>query len=260
MTNLGFRSWYYFRMGWSTYFAFLFAAINTLTVTYYLAIERIPELTSIFPSFLQYVLIITGIGIPILICVGYIHYKRTKAFKSEVDVILESNPYQRRNVVNISLIFESIIKTNQLLLKLSKNENHTISGFQYNFIDTQSADEISMYMVDAFVGESTLRNAYTDSTLRTGAPTIQLLINEPDAEQIFVHQPGYSVLIPTIRYSEHIDAASAIPYVDDVEYNDIHISIQDYGFEFDPDSPDILAQNVDTDDTFSRVLLIVSRG
>ena len=120
--NLGFRSWYYFRMGWGTYFAFIFAAINTLTVTYYLAIERVPTLLSIFPNFLQYVLIISTIGVPLLIIVGYIHYKRTVAFKSEVDVIMESNPYQRRNVVNITLILESILKTNQLLLKLSKNE------------------------------------------------------------------------------------------------------------------------------------------
>ena len=123
--NLGFRSWYYFRMGWSTYFAFIFAAINTLTVTYYLAIERVPVLVTIFPNFVQYVLIISCIGIPLLVIVGYIHYKRTVAFKSEVDVIMESNPYQRRNVVNISLITESIMVTNQLLLKLSKKENLT---------------------------------------------------------------------------------------------------------------------------------------
>ena len=44
-------------MGWSTYFAFIFAAVNTLTVTYFLAIERYPFLTTIFPSFLQYIVI-----------------------------------------------------------------------------------------------------------------------------------------------------------------------------------------------------------
>ena len=38
-------------MGWGTYFAFIFAAINTLTVTYYLAIENYPVLKAIFPSF-----------------------------------------------------------------------------------------------------------------------------------------------------------------------------------------------------------------
>ena len=49
--NLAFRAWYYFRMGWSTYFAFIFAAINTLTVTYFLAIDNYPFLQEIFPTF-----------------------------------------------------------------------------------------------------------------------------------------------------------------------------------------------------------------
>ncbi|SVC61420.1 uncharacterized protein METZ01_LOCUS314274, partial [marine metagenome] len=120
--NIGFRSWYYFRMGWATYFAFIFAAVNTLTVTYFLAIERYPFLSGIFPNFLQYVVIVSAIGVPLLVVIGYIHYKRTVAFKSEVDVIMESNPYQRRNIVNITLVLHSIIQTNQLLLKLSKNE------------------------------------------------------------------------------------------------------------------------------------------
>jgi len=120
--SMSFRGWYYFRMGWATYFAFIFAAINTLTVTYYLAIEKYPVLTGIFPTFLQYVIIIAGIGIPILILVGYVHYKRTQAFKSEADVLVESNPYQRRNIVNIQLILELTMKTNAMLLKLVKNE------------------------------------------------------------------------------------------------------------------------------------------
>tara|TARA_B110000014_G_C20113104_1_gene586935 strand:+ start:1748 stop:2203 length:456 start_codon:yes stop_codon:yes gene_type:complete len=109
-------------MGWATYFAFIFAAINTLTVTYYLAIEKYPVLTGIFPNFVQYVLIIAGIGIPILVIVGYVHYKRTQAFKSEADVLVESNPYQRRNIVNIQLILELTLKTNAMLLKLVNNE------------------------------------------------------------------------------------------------------------------------------------------
>ena len=49
-----YRSWYYFRTGWATYFAFILAAINTLTVTYYLAIENLPMLKEIFPSFILF--------------------------------------------------------------------------------------------------------------------------------------------------------------------------------------------------------------
>jgi len=121
--NKGFRSWYYFRMGWSTYFAFIFAAINTLTVTYYLAIEKIPVLVSIFPSFIQYVLIVTALGIPILILIGYAHYKRTKAFHSEVEILVESNPFAARNIANTEMILELNLKTLDIILGIYKNEN-----------------------------------------------------------------------------------------------------------------------------------------
>ena len=141
--NVAFRSWYYFRMGWSTYFAFIFAAVNTLTVTYFLAIEKIPSLTLIFPNFLQYVLIVTIIGIPVLVVIGYVHYKRTVAFKSEVDVVLESQPYQRRNIVNIALILESILETNRILLKTSKGDK--LKDEDLEKISTK-LDEISSFV------------------------------------------------------------------------------------------------------------------
>ena len=120
-----FRGWFYFRMGWATYFAFIFAAINTLTVTYFLAIERYPFLTGIFPNFLQYVIIVSAIGVPLLITVGYVHYKRTKAYKSEADVMVESNPYTRRNVVNITILVELTMKLNEMMFKIAKNEKLT---------------------------------------------------------------------------------------------------------------------------------------
>jgi hypothetical protein len=120
--NKAFRSWYYFRMGWSTYFAFIFAAINTLTITYYLAIEKVPLLISIFPTFLQYVLIISGLGIPILILIGYAHYKRTKAFQTEVEILIESNPFAARNIANTEMILELNLKSLDLLLLLNQKE------------------------------------------------------------------------------------------------------------------------------------------
>ena len=52
--KLPFRSWYYFRMGWATYFAFIIAGTNTMVVTYYLAIEEASFLKEILPSFTIY--------------------------------------------------------------------------------------------------------------------------------------------------------------------------------------------------------------
>ena len=123
-TSTGFRGWFYFRMGWSTYFAFILAAINTLTVTYFLAVDNYPALNIIFPSFEIYVLIIVSIGVPLLIFIGYSHYKKTKAFRSEVDVLVETNPLMRRNVVNTDIILRLNTNLIALILKLSKNASN----------------------------------------------------------------------------------------------------------------------------------------
>ena len=120
--NTSFRGWYYFRMGWGTYFAFIFAAINTLTVTYFLAIENYPILKEIFPTFTVYIIIIVVIGIPLLTFVGYIHFKRTPSYSSESAINYESNPFGRRLFVNSEFILEINQKLITLLLKMQKGE------------------------------------------------------------------------------------------------------------------------------------------
>ena len=121
--NLLFRAWFYFRTGWQTYFAFILAAINTLTVTYFLAIENYPSLQTVFPSFEIYILITVSIGIPLLIFIGYVHFKRSRSFKSEADVLIESNPYQRRNTVNSEIILRLNLQLMSTLLKVAKKED-----------------------------------------------------------------------------------------------------------------------------------------
>ena len=110
----GYRGWYYFRNGWSIYFAFIFAAINTLVITYYLAIERVPFLKEVFPSFAFYVIAAVGIGIPLLtIIVNY-----------------EANPYEARALVNTEMVLKLSLQLSELLLKkqdsLSEEEINSI--------------------------------------------------------------------------------------------------------------------------------------
>ena len=118
----GFRGWFYFRMGWSTYFAFIFAAINTLTVTFYLAIEKYPQLEFIFPTFIHYIVIICSIGAPALIMIGYVHFKRTAARRAEMDVAYETNPYVARTLVNTQILLSLNLKLSEIILKLSTEE------------------------------------------------------------------------------------------------------------------------------------------
>ena len=150
--NFIFRLWFYFRQGWGTYFAFIFAAINTLTVTYYLAIEKYPTLMELFPNFGIYVIIITGIGIPILIIAGYIHFKKSQAFKSEADINIEVNPYHARIVVNSELN----LKINTLLLNLIKKTSLSDS------LSDKEKQEIENFRIDLekLTSDRTIMNKY----------------------------------------------------------------------------------------------------
>jgi len=123
--NLGFRGWFYFRQGWSVYFAFIFAAVNTLTVTYFLAIDNYPFLKDIFPSFIHYVAVIVLIGIPLLVLVGYAHYKRTASFKAEADIHIEANPHLRRILTNSEFMLSMSLQLSELSMKLMNNEKLT---------------------------------------------------------------------------------------------------------------------------------------
>ena len=127
--RLFFRAWYYFRQGWATYFAFILAAVNVLTTTYYLAVSRYSVLLEVFPSFTYYVTFFTAIGVPILITAGYIHYKKTPAFSSESDILVESNPYHYKlppQGWNQAVVFPFYLSLSNMMIKWSRNEKLTV--------------------------------------------------------------------------------------------------------------------------------------
>lgn len=125
--KLPFRAWFYFRQGWTTYFAFILAAINTLTVTYYLAIDNLPLLKDFFPTFGIYLAAAGIIGVPLLIFVGYIHYKRSAAYEAEADINVEAYPYFYKLPPgwNVELLFPLYSMMMTLLVKLNNNEKLT---------------------------------------------------------------------------------------------------------------------------------------
>ena len=123
--NLGFRGWFYFRTGWATYFAFIVAAINALTVTFFLAIENYPSLNVIFPTFFHYIVIVVGVGVPVLVLVGYVHFKKSKSFRAEQDILIETSTHIRRILQNTEVLLPSYLKITELMIKLSENKKLT---------------------------------------------------------------------------------------------------------------------------------------
>lgn len=122
--NFGFRLWLYFRVGWSTYFALLFAAINTATVTFYLAVEKVPQLEFIFPSFIHYVTILAAITIPTLILIGWSHYRKTAAYGTENEILTENAPYMFKLPPgwHTEALFPTLLKMTEFMIKSSTNE------------------------------------------------------------------------------------------------------------------------------------------
>lgn len=87
------RIWYYLRSGYTTYLQFILGAFNTLTVIYFLLIRNIPNLEIVFPRFSTFVIFGLLSVIPTAILAGWMHIKGTPAWRSEVDISVEANPY-----------------------------------------------------------------------------------------------------------------------------------------------------------------------
>ena len=133
--NRPFRAWFYFRQGWTAYFAFIMAAINVLTVTYFLAIENYPILQAIFPTFGHYITIVVSIGVPLLVGVGYVHYKKSPAYAAEADINVEAYPYLYKIPPgwNKEVVFPLYLSMLNIMIKMSKNEK----------LSTEETDEIT---------------------------------------------------------------------------------------------------------------------
>ena len=88
-----FKNFFYFRIGYATYFALFIGIINILTTSYFLAIKKIPTIVQIFPTFEIYIITIISIGIPLVTLVGWLHFKKIGTFSAESEISQQAHPY-----------------------------------------------------------------------------------------------------------------------------------------------------------------------
>ena len=124
-----FRAWFYLRMGYATYWSFVFMGINLLTVTYFLAIERAPFLKAIFPTFTEYAILLVVIGVPVMVLTGFVHYKKIPGFQSEAEINVENNPYiyKLQPGFQKEVVFPWQLVMSKILLKIAADEKLTES-------------------------------------------------------------------------------------------------------------------------------------
>lgn len=75
------------------YLSFLIAAVNMIVTVYYLAIVRVDGLLAVFPDFTRWAITVVIVGVPLAVFIGWLHLKRSPAYRSEIDVGIEANPY-----------------------------------------------------------------------------------------------------------------------------------------------------------------------
>lgn len=126
--RIPYRLWYYFRVGYGTYLTFLFGYVSTLVTVYYLAVRNIPLLLDLFPKFNSFAILATAIGAPVSVAMGWVHLKRSYAFSSEVDISVESNPYNYRLTPGITTEVNMPADLLQLRILRKLAESHNLLG------------------------------------------------------------------------------------------------------------------------------------
>ncbi len=118
-----FRSWFYLRVGYGTYIAFLIGFVSNIIIIYKLAIAD-TSLVSIFPHLTEFAAIAVVIASPISVIIGLYHMRRTAAYAADASVATEANPYvykivpgkEREVTVPLSIL------TARVLLKLAADK------------------------------------------------------------------------------------------------------------------------------------------
>ncbi len=97
LERLLFRSWFYLRIGYATYIAFLIGFLGNIIVIYKLAVAD-TQLLSVFPRLTTFTIVTVLVSAPISIAIGLFHMRRTGAYAADATVSTESNPYVYRVV------------------------------------------------------------------------------------------------------------------------------------------------------------------
>ena len=103
-----------------------------------------PLLKNFFPSFALYVVTVACVAAPLLVVVGYVHMKRSVAFKAEADIYTESNPHTKRMLINTDMILNIQIELSKIIIKISENEKLTQEEIEkMNLLQKQLAEHAS---------------------------------------------------------------------------------------------------------------------
>lgn len=87
------RSLFYYRIGYGTYLALPISLFGYASSIYYLAINNIPSLKTLFPRFNEFLIMAFIVIYPLASLIGWYHFKKSPFFKAQQSILAETNPY-----------------------------------------------------------------------------------------------------------------------------------------------------------------------
>ncbi len=121
------RAWLYFRTGYSYYFVFLVSGLNALMIAYFVVIlgteceagkslldsgDILCLVRWAFPHFAYFVLFTIGVGVPMLVGIGYYHYKKHQ-YGTHAYIEWNKNPYQKITLQVLLQMIQELKMTNK---------------------------------------------------------------------------------------------------------------------------------------------------
>lgn len=125
------RAWLYFRHGYAYYFAMAVSGMNTLILLYFMVGDKVEQIRIIFPHFFYFAGFAIAVGVPLLIIIGWTHYK--KSYKSEAEILFENNPSFYKLLGKDFVMYQSILS---IIKSLPEPMNHEQRKQRQEIIDT----------------------------------------------------------------------------------------------------------------------------
>ena len=122
--DLVIRSLYYFRNGYGIYLSLPLTLVSFTTTVYYLAIQNVPFLKGIFPSFVLFGVVLTLFIYPAGVLIGWIHFKKMRFYRIEQEIQVESNPYSQDRLAPV------MIPMWKMMVELGKREGIDVSEME----------------------------------------------------------------------------------------------------------------------------------
>ncbi len=121
----------------------IIGVINILTTSYFLAIQKVPFVLEIFPTFQSYIIFVIAVGIPIVTVVGWLHFKRIGTFSTEAAIHEQAFPYNYKllpgyNKEVFGPAYVEILRLNRKKIlgeKLSDDETNKIKSIEKQLED-----------------------------------------------------------------------------------------------------------------------------